>query len=567
MTPTGVESASNTAQRDFDAIIVGSGAGGGACAYALTRRQLKVLVLEAGPRFDPARDYPLSGADWETRSFPAPEGSRWEITLVAGETLDPAYSRLRSWNHLRGELTEGDQREFGEYLHVRGVGGSTLHFTGEAHRLHPAAMKMYSRFGVAADWPIDYAELEPYYLAAERLIGAAGKADEGARWRSGPYPLPAHPLSFASRRIVAASRELGWVPNPLGVLSQPFDGRPGCNYCNQCNRGCPRGDKASVEVTFLRQALASGFCVLQSGAQVLRLETGDDERIRRVIYAEGTGAEQACSAPVVMLCGGAVQTPRLLLASTGTHAREGLGNESGQVGRNFMETVFQATAALAREPLGTWRGLPSDIISWAFNAPDGIAGATGGCRLMPFTSSMDLAGPIAYATRVVGGWGKKHRERVAEVFGRAIALGGIAECLPHPQAYVDLDPWRRDRHGMPLARLHLHLDAEAARRQDFMAKKIAEVFSAMNVEAIIERLGSYDTIAASHVFGTCRMGATARDSVVDRHCRSHRWRNLFIVDASVFPSSGGGEAPSLTIEALGLRAADFVADSLARREL
>jgi choline dehydrogenase-like flavoprotein len=286
-----------------------------------------------------------------------------------------------------------------------------------------------------------------------------------------------------------------------------------------------------------------------------------------VVYADAGGVEQALSPRVVMVCGGAVQTPRLLLASSGRHAPDGLANESGQVGRNFMETVFQATAALAREPLGSWRGLPSDIVCWDFNAPDAIPGVVGGCRLMPFTSSMELTGPIAYATRVVGGWGRRHRERLAEVFGRVIALGGIAESLPHPRAYVDLDPLRRDPFGMPLARLHSHLDVQAAARQDFMARRIAEVLAAMNMETLIERVGSYDTLAASHVFGTCRMGDDARTTVVNGDCRSHRWRNLWVVDGSVFPSSGGGEAPSLTIEALGLRAGAFIAQGLSRRDL
>ena len=551
-----------------DVLIIGSGAGGGACAWGLALRGVRVRVLEAGPRFEPARDYALQAPDWESRGFPQPPGSQWDFTLESEERLDPAFAHLRSWSHLRGSLSGNTQRNEGEYLHVRGVGGATLHFTGEAHRLHPAAMRLRSRFGVGADWPIDYAELEPFYCEAEALIGAAG-ADDAVRWRSRPYPLAAHAPAYASRRLIEATRKLGihWTPNPLGVLSAPYDGRPGCNTCNNCNRGCPRGDKASVDVTFLRRALATGRCELESGAQALRIEAGEDDRVREVIYVDARGQKQSATARVVIVAGGAVQTPRLLLASEGRHAPKGLANESGEVGRHFMETVFHAAAALHPEQLGTWRGLPSDIICWDFNAPDAIPGAAGGCRLMPFTASMDLVGPIAYATRVVGGWGAAHARGVKEAFGRVIALGGIAECLPHDKAYVDLAPWKRDEHGMPLARIHAHLDARAAARQDFMAKRIEEIFAALGVEKVIERMGSYDRMNASHVFGTCRMGADAASSVVNRDCRSHRWRNLYVVDASVFPSSGGGEAPSLTIEALALRAAAHIAERMGRREL
>jgi choline dehydrogenase-like flavoprotein len=107
----------------------------------------------------------------------------------------------------------------------------------------------------------------------------------------------------------------------------------------------------------------------------------------------------------------------------------------------------------------------------------------------------------------------------------------------------------------------------ALARQAFMADRMLEIFRAMGVDAVFEQHGSYDQFSASHVFGTCRMGDDARESVVNRDCRSHRWRNLFVVDASVFPSSGGGEAPSLTIEALALRAAGQIADLMTRREL
>jgi len=552
----------------IDALIIGSGAGGAACAWGLARRGISVRVLEAGARFDPARDYSLQTADWETAGFPTPPGSTWPIELISDQPLDPAFAHLRSWSHLQGNLGDNARRDLGEILHVRGVGGTTLHFTGEAHRLHPDAMRMRSRFGVGADWPIDYAAIEPYYAEAEELIGAAGENGDPVRWRSRAYPLPAHAPSHASQRLIAATQgSFRWRANPLGVLSAPYDGRPGCNYCNNCNRGCPRGDKASADVTFLRRALATGKCELEAGAEVLRLEAGEDDRVREVIYADGQGRRQSLAARVIVLAGGAVQSPRLLLLSEGKHARGGLANESGQVGRNFLETVFHAAAALHSENLGTWRGLPSDVVCWDYNAPDGIPGVVGGCRLVPFTASMDLVGPIAYATRVVGGWGRDHAEHVQRAFGHALALGGFAECLPHPAAFVDLHPWKRDQHGQAIARVHAHLDAQANAREDFIARRIAEIFGLMGAEKIFERFGTYDRVNASHIFGTCRMGKNAEESVVNADCLSHRWRNLYVADASVFPSSGGGEAPSLTIEALALRAAAHIAGRLSARDL
>ena len=554
---------------NYDVVIVGSGAGGGACAWGLARRGVRVLVLEAGPRFEPARDFPLDRPQWEQTGFPELPGSQWQHTYGAAQELDPAWDHLHSWNHITGRIVRDGRRRYSGYQHVRGVGGATLHYTGEAHRLHPAAMRMRSRFGVAADWPITYEQLEPYYCEAEQVIGAAGPALDPVRQRSQPYPLKPHGPSYASQRLVAASRKLGlnWVANSLGVLSAPYDGRPGCNYCNNCNRGCPRGDKASVDVTFLRKAEASGACTIRSGAQVVRIEAGTADRVTQVVYADAEGRMHAVQGRTVVIAGGAVETPRLLLASRSAAAPDGLANESGQVGRHFMETIFHAAAGLHPEQLGSWRGLPSDLICWDYNAPDAIPGVIGGCRIMPLTASMNLVGPIAYATRVVKGWGPGYQRTVREAFGRAIALGGIAESLPHPQSFVDLDPWAKDAFGIPLARIHAFVDEMALARQAFMADRTLEIFRAMGVDTIFEQQGSYDQFSASHVFGTCRMGDDARESVVDRDCRSHRWRNLFVVDASVFPSSGGGEAPSLTIEALALRAAGQIADLMTRREL
>ena len=542
---------------DASVCVIGSGAGGAAFAWALASVGIPVRILEAGPRYTPLRHYRLLRPDWETSPFPERVPTAGKQTAAPLQPLDDRWRHLRSWNHLKGPMVSGDRRAFWGYQHVIGVGGSTLHYTGEAHRLHPASMRMASRFGVAADWPLDYAQLEPFYLQAERITGVAGPEDPGKRKRSAAYPLPPHPMSYASQRLGDGCRRLGltWSANPLAVLSRPYDGRPPCNYCGQCNRGCTRLDKGSADLTFIAKALATGRCRLQTGCQVVRLEGGPQDRVRAVVYADAKGELQRVEADWIALACGAVETPRLLLNSTDARSPQGLANESGEVGRNLMETLHWTSSGLHTEPLGSHRGLPADAICWDFNAPDAIPGIPGGCRFSPGMAEADLAGPIAYAERVVGGWGRAHKRAMRESFGRVLSVAAIGESLPDAGSYVDLDPVARDAQGQPKARIHSRLAELELKRLAFMAGTARRMLKAAGVEQLIEEYGAADAFNATHVFGTCRMGTDPQRSVVDADCRSHRWRNLLVVDASVFPSSGGGEAPVLTIQALAVRAA------------
>jgi len=550
-----------------DVVVVGAGAGGAACAWGLASAGLSVLLLDAGPEFSPT-DYPSHRPDWERIESPDKPGSRGIHAFAPMQKLSPAHDHLRSWNHISGLMVEGDARRGVAYQHVRGIGGSTLHFDAESHRLLPAAMTMRSQFGVGADWPFPYAELEPYYITAETLSGVAGAADP-ARPRSAPYPLEPHAPGYASRLLTERTRHLGrtWRPNPRAILSRAYDGRPGCNYCAQCNRGCPRRDKGSVDVTYVPKAIATGRCRVLSGAEVTGLSAGPDNRIRALTYRDSAGQTHEVKTRCVVVAAGAIETPRLLLLSAGPHAAGGVANEQGLVGRNLLETLHWTTCALHPESLGTHRGLPSDIICWDFNAPDAIPGVVGGCRFAPVTASMLLTGPVSYATRVVEGWGRSHREKMQASFGNAIAIGAIGESLPDPGTYVDLAPDLTDPHGLPAARIHSHLDDMAIGRIEFMAAECRRMVAAMGAGAPFEEFGAYDMFSSTHVFGTARMGTDPATSVVNAHGRAHHCKNLFISDASVFPSSGGGEAPSLTIQALALRTARAIRDAAARREI
>jgi choline dehydrogenase-like flavoprotein len=523
---------------------------------------LHVLLLEAGPRFDPARDYRLSQPDWERHRFPEPLGSQGKMSIGQLGRLDPADSDLRSWNRVIGPLARGDMRQaMGPgYWHVQGVGGSTLHFVGESHRMHPEAMKLRSRQGVGCDWPIDYADLEPYYALCERLVGVAGPTDQGARWRSTAFPLPAHPLSPPAQLLLAAGSRLGmhWQPNSRAALSMAYDGRPACNYCGNCNRGCPLGDKGSADVTFIRKGLASSRLTLKPASPVVRMRAAASGRIDSLDYLEGKNIRRV-ETPILVLAAGAVQTPRLLLASHSRRYAKGLANGSGQVGHNFMETLSWNSTGLVPGLTQSHVGLQSDAICWDFNAPDAIPGVAGGCRFNSSAQEIGFTGPIAYASRVVSGFGQRLKDGVRASFGRVLSVGAIGEFLPNEQTFVQLDPQKKDRFGIPLPRLHSQLGRPEIERLRFMAAQSRRLLREAGAVELVEEFGAWDHFSATHVFGTCRMGDDARTSVVDATCRSHGHANLYITDASVFPSSGGGESPSLTIHALAVRAADAIA--------
>jgi choline dehydrogenase-like flavoprotein len=543
-----------TSDAGWDAVIVGAGAGGAAAAYGLCQRGMSVLLLDAGPRFDPAVDYPLTQPDWDTHEFPEKAGSTGPISFAPGQKLAGVEPLLVSESRGMGPLVTSGTRWMEKYHHVRGIGGTTLHFTGESHRLHPDAMKMKSRFGVAADWPLDYAELEPYYVRAEELIGVAGPASQGARWRSRGFPLPPHPLSYAAHTLGRGAAALGmdWQANSRAALSLPWNGRLPCNYCGGCDLGCPRGDKGSADVTFVAAALATGRCTIRPDSPVLRIEAGSGDRVTAALVGRSDGTIERIPSPHLVLACGAVETPRLLLAS------DGLANESGEVGQNFMDTLEVVVGALHPDPQHGRRGLPDDAICWDFNAPDAIPGVIGGCRFYNACGENEIQGLAAFALRAVSGWGSAHAQSVRRLWGHALHVGAIGERLPNHNSRVDLDPKSRDKFGIPLARIAASLEESDIARLRFMAKRSRELLAASGAEDIYESYSSWDWFGATHVFGTCRMGADPASSVVNADGRSHRWRNLWVADASVFPSSGGGEAPSLTIHALALRTAERI---------
>lgn len=553
---------------EFDVVIIGSGAGGGACGWSLSKQGVRVCLIEAGSAYNYQKDYLLHRNDWESHGFPEKQTSSNRQTFGEFQSLDNKWSDLLSWNKETGRLNQTDKRVAFAYHHVRGVGGSTLHFAGEAHRMNPQSMNLQTKFGVAADWPVSYAELEPYYQIAEKIIGVAGGEDNRC-WRSEPYPLPEHEWNYNSQFLQKGFTANGMQmqSNSLAILSRPYNERPACNHCNQCTQGCPRADKGSVDVTFIQQAKAYDNFTLKTESTVMQIISNANDKVSSVIYRDANGIEHSISARVIVVACGAVETPRLLLNSESSHAKQGLANDSGEVGKNFMETVFWQTNALHSESLGSHRGVPSDVVCWDFNDPDSIEGVIGGCRFSSGVGETELTGPVNYAKRVVSGWGKQHKQTMREQFGKVISIGSIGESLPNEKSYIELDVNEKDEFGLAKAKIHSFVDEMEINRLSFMKERCRAVIKASGGETVFEEYGSYDYFSATHVFGTCRMGDNAEASVVNSFGQSHRFKNLFIADASVFPSSGGGEAPSLTIEALALRISDRISELLLKKQL
>ncbi|MFN3844685.1 MAG: GMC family oxidoreductase, partial [Paracoccaceae bacterium] len=490
---------------------------------------------------------------WERRAFPAKPGSRAMVTYGDLGTLADEDEDLASWSAggFPWRLPPGAPRppSASGYSHVMGVGGSTLHFVGEAHRLHPDAFRSHDLTGAGENWPIRYGDLEPYYTRAEQIAGVAGSAAEDGRWRSAPFPLAAHPLGPGAVALTDAGKAIGqaWQANPRFALSAPYDDRPACNYCGQCSRGCPLGDKGSSDVTFLRRAQATGRLTLVSRATVMRLHPGPGKRITHATVAVD-GSVERIETPLLFLAAGAVQTPRLLLMSATAQTPTGLANSSDQVGRNFMETLSWRSVGLVQGLSGSAFGLPADAICWG-------PGPKAGFRLNHTTAETGLNGPIAYATRLLPGFGADLKAAVRARFGTAVAVGSVGQVVPDGRSRITLDPDQRDAFNLPVAQIASVLTQDTLSRLRQMRDTAHAVLDQLGAQRV-EDVSSRDAFTATHVFGTARMGEDAAQSVVTPQGRTHDHDNLWITDASVFPGTGFGESPSLTIMALALRSAE-----------
>ncbi len=541
-----------------EVLIIGSGAGGSSLALGLAEQGVKSLVLERGPRYE-RQDYGRDEVSTTRRDFFRPSPYAFPHALQHHGQNGSIRSDM-GWTACC-------------------VGGGTVIMAAYLYRLHPDDFRLRERFGAfedIADWPYSYEELEPYYSRAEWELGVSGNGGsnpfEGARSR--PYPMP----PVRSHRLAAVfdkacqSLNLNPFPTPRGINSQAYEDRPGCAYCPTCaGYGCGLGAKASAQETLLAKAERTGNCEVRPRSMVREITVDDQGRASGCIYLDAEGVEHEVRAKTVCVCCSAVESARLLLLSKSPRFPDGLGNGHGQVGRHVQ--FHCSTGGLGhfrdgRHPEQA-RGDSTPFLGRSvmdhYFLPPGVSDLPKGGT---FRFGLQENGPIAAAQRVVEEgpqrlWGEALKKAIQGYSGRdpAVDFEVFHDFVPNHRTYVDLDGEHSDASGLPVARIHLDSHQHHQKAGAWLLDRCREILHEMGIDQATSTFVGQP--AHILVVGTCRAGQDPKTSVVDSFCRSHEVPNLFVVDGSFMPTTGG-VPPTLTIAANGLRTADSMI-ALARK--
>jgi choline dehydrogenase-like flavoprotein len=536
----GAEMAAADRPRDdmVDVLIIGSGASGAAVAWSLAETKMRILCLEQGDWMRQS-DYPSNGRDWEARFH--------------GDFAVNPNRRARPTDY---PINDADSPI--KVVNFNGVGGGTIMYTGHYPRLHPSDFRVRTLDGVADDWPIDYTTLEPFFAENDRITGVSGLAgDPGCPPRD--PPLPPLPLGKSGTRFAKALNQLGWHwwPSDTVIATAAYDGRAPCINLGHCTPACTQGAKASTDITYWPRAIRAGV-ELRTRARVREITVNAHGMASGVVYYDSEGTERFQPAEVVILACNGVGTPRLLLNSVSGRFPNGLANSSGLVGRNLMFHPYAQVYGYVETPMDGNQGPPTCLWSKEFYETDASRGFVRGYTVQ-FGRGI---GPVneAVSTAAAGRlpWGADHHRVFRRHVGRRLTMSAICEDLPEAHNRVTLDPVLKDGHGIPAPKVEYRIGENSRRMMDFAIARARELLAAVGATDVA--VNSPILEGGWHLLGTARMGADPERSVTNAWGRCHDVRNLFIVDGSLFVTSGGVN-PTSTIQALALH----VADSMKRR--
>jgi len=531
-----------------DAVVVGSGAGGGVVFSELARAGLRVVCLERGrfhSPFDERKDDLVNQRNASLGLAYGPDPEREPRVVV----------------DLDGRARVVSAREGAYQANANGVGGGTFSYGGQAWRFMPQDFRMRSTYGAVEgstleDWPISYDDMEPWYEKAEAEIGVSGDVtpDPFKGPRRNPLPMPPmqpRPREFGILKPAALRLGLHPFDLPLLINSVPRDGRSACMRVRWCvGFACETGAKNGSHNTVIPRALATGHAWLRPECKVKEVLLDARGRATGVSYFDESDRLQEQPADVVVVCCGAIESARLLLASKSRLHPDGLGNRYDWVGRNLNGHTYTGAIGLFEQETYDDVGPGACIAVCDYN--HGTPGLAGGGML----ANEFIRLPIQFSDDQppwVPSWGRAHKDFMRRYYRRHVSVKGPTQDMPLWDSRVELDPRLRDHWGVPVARLsgdrHPHT-IEIANRQAERAE--AWLREAGAVRTWQSRAGR-GLSAGQHQSGTCRMGNDPKTSVVDAACRIHDVPNVFVIDASVHVTNGGFN-PVLTIYANAFRA-------------
>jgi len=554
----------------YDAIVIGSGAGGGMCAYNLTHRGIKVMMLEAGRNYDPISETPMFSLPTAAPLRGAPTPDRpfgFYDALVGGFRLPDEPYTVADGSHFN-------------WLRARMLGGRTNHWHRTSLRYGPYDFKPYSRDGLGADWPISYEEIAPWYDKVERLIGVTGKSHGIENNPDSPpgVALPPPPPSPREYFLKLGLERLGYPVSAVraAILTKPLNGRPACIYATPCNRGCSIGANFQSTTVLIPPALKTGNLTIRTQALAYKIGLNSKGRATSVSYVDRiTGQHYKVSGRAVVLAASSCESARLLLNSRNSSFPNGLANENGLVGRNLMDSPYIGVTgqfpALERLPPRNEDGMSVShiYVPWwgharqargEWNFPRGYhIEFVGGCRV----PEMD------YATLCNSSHGPDLKHEIRQRFGSDFTFYGQGEMIPNEHCYCELDTKVKDRWGIPVLRFHWRWSEHELRQVNHMNETFynmieklgGRVIPGPKKEQLISNGGE-----GCHEVGVTRMGSTAKESVVNRFGQSWGVKNLFVMDGGVMVSSPD-KNPTLSILALSYRSSGYLADEARKGNL
>ena len=587
----------------YDVIVVGSGAAGGQTAYTLALEGVKVLMLEAGRRYDPLTATPMfqlpSQAPLRGEGTPDKPFGFYDSTIDGGWQVpgEPYTS-----------ASEDPQQQFW-WWRPRMLGGRTNHWGRISLRNGPYDFKPASRDGMGIDWPLAYEQVAPYYDRVERLIGVYGSNEGLENTPDSPagvlLPPPKPRLVELLAQRDTAALGLPFIPMHRAVLTQQLDHkripallhphnpraqrilaadmqrRAACFYATPCGRGCSIRANYQSTTVHLPPALDSGNLDIACNALVREVLVGKDGHATGVAFIDRqTGVERQVRARAVVLAAGACESVRILLNS-GKPGAGGLGNGAGLVGKYVMDTVGASLGGQVPrlEGLPPTNGDGADgehlYAPWWLYGDRNVARLGfargyhielgGGRRCPDADTGMGLAGLAGESV------GLKLKEEARRYYGSTFYMAGRGEMIPNEDSYCELDPVVRDRYGIPVLRFHWKWSEHETRQAAHMQQTFASIIDAMGGRV----LGKVESDGARaiepggkiiHEVGGARMGRSARDSVTDEYGRLWDVPNVVIADGATF-CSNADKNPTLTIMALAWRSADRLVERMRRKEL